>query len=98
METAQLDDYERLARAFSGLNNLNFKERLNCMKPIERWHLESMNAHPVNFNDSLLDKWVRASSKEDIYDKLDCLCGSVHGQQKIPVSYTHLTLPTIYSV
>ena len=34
----------------------------------------------------------------DFYPSLDALCDDMDADKDAPVSYTHLTLPTIYSV
>ena len=41
---------------------------------------------------------VNSGEKMEIYGFIDGYRGLIYGNYRMPVSYTHLTLPTIYSV
>ena len=82
---------------------VQLSEKINNGSIVVTRETISMNAKPVNWDIPREDRWIETSEKInksicDILEKLSFEHYVGSGVQLEAVSYTHLTLPTIYSV
>ena len=90
---------ENIGFCARGLKNFGFK-KLDLVKPKESWPNKKASATSVGAKD-VLNKTKVYSNIKDAINKYDVVYASSARRRDInkrPVSYTHLTLPTIYSV